>query len=130
MRSLFAIGLAAALSLSSSPTLKQDRLATFQRENVLGTSFEMKVGAPNAQIATHSWKAAAASGRQPSRAELANAVAAMRVAHWKLDPATHTATHLDTAPLAMNSFVKSYIMERAVNAAMHTAGVTAVVLNI
>jgi FAD:protein FMN transferase len=199
MRTLFVFGLAAALSLSGSPSLKRDRLATFQRENVLGTSFEMKVGAttpqiaeqaeaaalaeisresailsswdkqsefsrwlatrgtavrvspelfevldlfdswgartsgalnPAAEVASQVWKAAAAAGRKPSAAELAGAAAAMRAPHWKLDPSARTATHLDSAPLAMNSFVKSYIMNRAVEAAMQTAGVTAVVLNV
>ena len=199
MKLLFVIGLTAALTLFGSPTLQRDRLATFQRENVLGTSFEMKVAAPTrqvaeqaeaaalaeisreasilsswdkqsefnrwmqtrgtavpvsaelfevlrlfeswgnrttgalnpaAEVATQIWKKAAAAGKPPSGAELADAVREMSARHWKLDPGARTATHLDSAPLAMNSFVKSYIMDRAVKAAMDTAGVSAVVLNI
>src|SRR5689334_14266206 len=37
------ISFVAALTLSAAPTIGRDRLHTFQRENVLGTSFELKV---------------------------------------------------------------------------------------
>lgn len=44
-------------------------------------------------------------------------------AHWQLDPAHGTATHLTDAPLVLNSFTKSYIINRAADAAMrHAAG--------
>jgi thiamine biosynthesis lipoprotein ApbE len=85
---------------------------------------------PAAEVATQTWKAAASAGREPSLAERGTAVAEMRGEHWKLDRESQTATHLDGTPLAMNSFVKSYIMDRAVTAAMRVDGVTAVVLNI
>ena len=199
MRSLLVIGLATAFTVGASPTLQRDRLSKFQRENVLGTSFEMKVGAPTrqiaeqaeaaalteisrdasilsswdqrsefsrwtatrgtavrvsaelfevlrlfenwgtrtmgalnpaAEVATRLWQSAATAGRKPSGAELAQAATAMGSQHWKLDAAARTATHLDDVPLAMNSFVKSYIMDRAVKAALAIEGVSAVVLNI
>jgi thiamine biosynthesis lipoprotein len=61
---------------------------------------------------------------------LERAVAAIRRQHWQLDPAAKTASHLSDTPLALNSFVKSYIMDHAVDAALHTPGVAAAVLNI
>jgi len=194
-----AAGLSAALFVSGAPTIGRDRLCSFQRENVLGTSFELKVMAASADAAAHAeaaalreisrenailsswdttsefsrwfrtrdqpvavspelidvlgafdtwrertggaldaaaesitraWKLAAQQGRTPTREELGRAVAAVRQPHWKLDPAAHTATHLSDTPLALNSFVKSYIMDHAIDAALATPGVTAAVLNI
>jgi thiamine biosynthesis lipoprotein ApbE len=85
---------------------------------------------PSAEAVTRTWKTAAQQGRTPSEEEMAHAVDAVRQPHWRLDSAARTATHLSSTPLAMNSFVKSYIMDRAANAALATPGVTAVVLNI
>ena len=191
--------LPAALLLAAAPTIGRDRLQTFQRENVLGTSFELKVRASSAAAAsqaesavlseiareaailsswspesefsrwfrtrgqaipvspelfevlaafdtwrertggaldaaaeavTRAWSLAARQGRTPTREELDRAVAAVRRQHWSLDPAAHTATHLSDTPLALNSFVKSYIMDHAIDAALRTPGVAAAVLNI
>lgn len=44
--------------------------------------------------------------------------------HWSLDPAQGTATHWTDAPLVLNSFTKSYILNRAADAARrHADGV-------
>jgi thiamine biosynthesis lipoprotein ApbE len=187
----------ALLLLRAAPTLDRNRVQTFHRENVLGTSFELKVLAANADAAsraetaalreiaresailsswsadsefsrwfqtrgqnvavspelfdvlnafdtwrerthgaldaaaaavTRAWNFAERQGRTPSREELDRAVAAVTRPHWKLDTAAHTATHLSDTPLALNSFVKSYIMDHAVNAALQTPGVSAAVL--
>ena len=87
-----------------------------------------------AESITRAWSAAAQQGRTPTREELDRAVAAVRQPHWKLDPAGApsgpTATHLSNTPLALNSFVKSYIMDRAVATALRTPGITAAVLNL
>jgi thiamine biosynthesis lipoprotein ApbE len=83
-----------------------------------------------AESVTRAWKFAAQQGRTPTRQELDSAVAAVRQPHWTLDPLARTATHLSDTPLAMNSFVKSYIMDRAINRALDTPGVTAAVLNV
>ena len=43
--------------------------------------------------------------------------------HWRLDRPNGTATHLTGAPLVLNSFTKSYIINRAADAAMrHASG--------
>jgi hypothetical protein len=68
-------------------------------------------------VVTRAWSAAARQGRTPTGDELARAVSAVSQPNWRLNPATRTATHLSDTPLAMNSFVKSYIMDRAVDAA-------------
>ena len=47
---------------------------------------------------------------------------------WKLDRAKGTATHLSTAPLVLNSFTKSYVINKAAEAAMRFAA--GVVVNI
>jgi thiamine biosynthesis lipoprotein ApbE len=189
----------AALLVPAFATIGRERLYTFHQENVLGTSFELKVHAPSADTAsraeksaldeiarerailsswdpasefsrwfrthgqpvpvspelfevlsafdtwrertggaldaaadsvTHAWKFAAQQGRTPTQQELDRAVAAIRQPHWELDPVARTATHLSDTPLAMNSFVKSYIMDRAIGHALATPGVTAAVLNI
>ena len=83
----------------------------------------------SAETAVRAWKLAAVENREPTDAELEKAVATMQRPHWSLDPAHRTAIHLDDAPIALNSFAKSYIASRAANAAL-AAGATGVVLNI
>src|ERR1019366_9227608 len=51
-------------------------------------------------------------------------------ATWTLDRAAHTATHLDRAGIALNSFAKSYIAGRAADAALAVRSVSSVVVNI
>lgn len=190
---------AAALSLAAVPTIGGNRPHTFHRENVLGTSFELKVLAASANDASRAesatldeiaresailsswdansefsrwfrtrghavsispelfdvlsafdswrertggaldaaaesvsraWRLAAQQDRTPTGEELGRAVFAVRQPHWKLDAAARTATHLSDTPLAMNSFVKSYIMDRAVDVALQIPGVTGAVLNV
>ncbi|HWZ13984.1 MAG TPA: DUF2271 domain-containing protein [Mucilaginibacter sp.] len=84
----------------------------------------------SAEVIVRAWKEAAKINKQPTSNELAAAVAAVKQPHWKLDKANQTAMHLDDAPLMLNSFVKSYIINKACNAAMATGGVKAVVMNI
>ena len=84
----------------------------------------------SAEAITRVWQKAAAEKRLPTKAELDAAVASVRGQHWKLDAAKHTATHTSTTPLAMNSFVKSYIIGHSVDAAMRVHGVNGVEINI
>ncbi len=41
--------------------------------------------------------------------------------HWRLDPASGTATRLTDTPLVLNSFTKSYVLDRAADAALRDA---------
>jgi thiamine biosynthesis lipoprotein ApbE len=75
------------------------------------------------------WRAAGATQQTPSAPELAAAVGAVRQPHWRLDPAAGTATHLDTVPLALNSFTKSLVVDRAARAALTAEGVQAIAIN-
>ncbi len=84
---------------------------------------------PAAEAAARLWQSAFAIGRQPFASELAETVAAMQQTHWQLNPANSTATHLTSSPLTLASFTKSYIADRAANAALN-AGATGVMLNI
>src|ERR1035438_10474315 len=83
----------------------------------------------SAESAVEVWKQAAAEGRKPTDAELARAVAEMQRPHWRLDAKSGTATHLDDAPIALNSFAKSYIAGHAAAGAL-ASGPTGVVLNV
>ena len=84
----------------------------------------------SAETVTRVWKKAASGQRMPTPAELAAAVETVHQKHWMLNSADHTATHLSDAPLVLNSFAKSYIVNRAAEAAMHTEDVTGAVVNI
>jgi thiamine biosynthesis lipoprotein len=76
------------------------------------------------------WKRAAAENRLPTQGELDAAVASVRRVHWKLDAASRTATHTSNTPLAMNSFVKSYIAGHAAETALRASGAQGLVVNI
>jgi FAD:protein FMN transferase len=84
----------------------------------------------SAEAITRVWKRAAAENRIPTQAELDDAVARVRRVHWKLDAANSTATHTSDTPLAMNSFVKSYIAGRAANRALRASCARGLVVNI
>ncbi|HET6145256.1 MAG TPA: DUF2271 domain-containing protein [Candidatus Acidoferrales bacterium] len=84
----------------------------------------------SAEAITRVWKHAADEKRVPTRAELDASVASVRHVHWTLNAANQTATHTDDAPLALNSFVKSYIADRAADAALNASGAPGLVINI
>jgi thiamine biosynthesis lipoprotein len=84
----------------------------------------------SAETVTRVWKKAASEQRMPTASELAAAVETVHRKHWLLNGADHTATHLSDAPLVLNSFAKSYIVNHAAEAAMHTEDVTGAVVNI
>jgi FAD:protein FMN transferase len=84
----------------------------------------------SAETITRVWRRAAAEKRLPTQAELDAAVASVRRVHWQLDPENRTATHTSDAPLALNSFVKSYIAGRAAEAALSASGAQGLVVNI
>ena len=77
------------------------------------------------EAATKLWQ----RNRVPSQHELDAVVQTMQAQHWTLDRNAGTATHLDTTPLALNTFVKSYIAGRAADAALR-AGADGVLLNL
>jgi thiamine biosynthesis lipoprotein ApbE len=89
----------------------------------------------SAETVSRVWKAAAAAGHEPAENEIAGAVAAVQRKHWRLDEdkadaAGRTATHLDDTPLVLNSFTKSYIVDRAAEAGLRESGVRGILVNI
>ncbi len=84
----------------------------------------------SAENVSRVWRAAEARQEMPAPAALQAAIAGVRQSHWHLDTAAGTATHTSTIPLALNSFTKSYIVDRAARAALAVAGVDAVVVNV
>ncbi len=84
----------------------------------------------SAETVVRVWKNAERENREPSAAEIAAAVNQVRRPHWRLDRAAQAATHLDRAPIALNSFAKSYIAGHAADAALAVPGVNSVVVNI
>jgi thiamine biosynthesis lipoprotein ApbE len=84
----------------------------------------------SAEAAVQLWKTAASQHRIPTQSEISATVAAVRQSHWSLDAAHQTATHLTATPLALNSFTKSFIMDRSIEAGFAAAPASAIVLNI
>ncbi|MBF9141916.1 DUF2271 domain-containing protein [Hymenobacter sp. BT439] len=76
------------------------------------------------------WRDAAKQHRQPTADEIAAAVATVHQQHYVLNAQNHTAQRLTDAPLRLNSFAKSYIMNKAAEAALATPGVSGLVVNI
>jgi thiamine biosynthesis lipoprotein ApbE len=84
---------------------------------------------PSAQSVIAVWQAAAVENRMPGQQELAAAVARASEPQWKLHRLARAATRLGDTPLVFASMAKSYIIDRAADAAMRT-GVSGVVVNV
>ena len=84
----------------------------------------------SAEAAGQLWRRAAEQQRVPTAAELAATVAAVHQSHWRLDPVRRTATHLSDAPLRLNSFAKSYVIEKACAAALASGAIATAVVNL
>jgi thiamine biosynthesis lipoprotein ApbE len=84
---------------------------------------------PSAQAIIEVWQQASRENRLPSEEELAAAVAKTRESQWTLDRLSRTATRTGETPLVFAAMAKSYIIDRAADAAMRT-GVAAAVVNI
>ncbi|QPH39834.1 DUF2271 domain-containing protein [Pedobacter endophyticus] len=98
--------------------------------------FENYKGATNgaldasAAVFANVWKKATAENRLPLAAELKTAVSMVKTKHYVLNEQDLTVTRLDDAPLALNSFAKSYIINKAAEKAIETPGIKHVVVNI
>lgn len=84
----------------------------------------------SAEVIGQVWKKAAKLNQLPSAFELQNAIHTVKQRHYTLDVQNQTVTRLDDAPLALNSFAKSYIINKAAEKAIHTTGIENVVVNI
>jgi len=76
------------------------------------------------------WQDAAAKNTLPTASQIASALAQVHQQHYLLDANAHTALRTSNAALILNSFAKSYIMNKAALAAMAVTGVNGLVMNI
>jgi thiamine biosynthesis lipoprotein len=81
-------------------------------------------------IANSLWKDAAKDHKLPTTAEINAVVSKMKQTHYLLNEDNLTATRLDNVPLVMNTFAKSYIINRACDAALAASAIRAAVVNI
>lgn len=75
------------------------------------------------------WQQGAIDGQLPSVAAKAEAVDLANQTHWQLDADNQSATRLSEAPLRLNTFTKSYIIDKACEAALAVDGIEALVVN-
>ena len=83
----------------------------------------------SAEAFSRVWKRAALEHRLPTPGELTTARALVRERHWIVDVPTSTATRTSDAPVLLNSFTKSYIVDRAARRALQMTGIRGVLLN-
>lgn len=84
----------------------------------------------SAAVANNLWKEAARKQKLPTPTEINAAVATMKQTHYRLNEENLTATRTSNAPLVMNTFAKSYIINLACDAALAGSDVSAAVVNI
>jgi thiamine biosynthesis lipoprotein ApbE len=84
---------------------------------------------PSVEALTRVWQRAESANRLPADADLQSAVAQVRQRHWIVDRAASTATRTSDVPVMLNSFTKSYVIDRAARRALQVPGVTGVLLN-
>ncbi|MBK5271571.1 MAG: DUF2271 domain-containing protein [Bacteroidia bacterium] len=84
----------------------------------------------SAETISKAWRGAAKENRVPSSVEIANALNEVHQQHYILNEKDNTAQRVSDAPLILNSFAKSYIMNKAAEAALATKGVSGLVFNI
>jgi FAD:protein FMN transferase len=84
---------------------------------------------PASEAVARVWRRAASENRLPPEQELQIALRDVRQRHWTIDRASSTATHTSDVPLLLNSFTKSYIVDRAARRALAVRGVSGVLIN-
>jgi thiamine biosynthesis lipoprotein ApbE len=84
---------------------------------------------PSAEALTRLWTHAAAAGRTPTAGEIDASLAEVRQRHWVVDRAASTAVHASDVPLALHSFTKSYVVDRAARLALARPGVSGILID-
>lgn len=85
---------------------------------------------PAAETISKIWKVASISNQLPQTSELKEAVKKVNALHWSLNKNNQSAIHLTSTHIGLNSFVKSYIINKAAQAALKVEGVDGVIINI
>ena len=75
------------------------------------------------------WQLAAQRQSLPTEADRQQAVAAVNQLHWLLNASNQTAMRLTQTSLRLNTFTKSYVLNRAAEAALTLPGLAGLVLN-
>lgn len=83
-----------------------------------------------AEVTVTLWKEAAKTQILPTKEAIAGAVNESAKPHWLINKNEQTLTHISSAPLMLNSFVKSYIMEKAAEKLYNTLHINNMILNI
>ena len=76
------------------------------------------------------WKKAKSNQITPTKEDLNIAINEAAKQHYSIDQQNETITHLTNTPLTINTFVKSYIIDKASKKVMEETGVNNVVMNI
>lgn len=76
------------------------------------------------------WKEAILNQQLPSSEKIDDAIKMINQRHWLVYPKENIAIHLTKTPLILNTFVKAYIINRAVEKVMKIEGVNGVLINI
>jgi FAD:protein FMN transferase len=84
---------------------------------------------PAAEAIGRVWKRAAGENRLPSGAELQAAIDQVHRRHWEIDRASAVVTRTSDVPVVLNSFTKSFIVDRAARRALAVSGVRGVLVN-
>lgn len=85
---------------------------------------------PGAAAIINLWKNAASTQQFPAKEELALAVKNSQETHWILNAQDQTAIHNSRTTLVLNSFVKSYIIQKVADKLNAMEGISGVVVNI
>ncbi len=85
---------------------------------------------PAAEVVSQIWKTAEKNQLLPSEESIQTAIATVNQKHWSIDYTNSTITHLTNAPLMLNTFVKSYIIDHATKKVIQETGIENVVMNI
>lgn len=85
---------------------------------------------PSVAVASKLWREAALNQNLPTKSAVQKAIFQMQAKHYQLDLTNLTATRLDLVPLVMNSFAKSYIINKACDAALAAGKIENIVVNI
>ena len=85
---------------------------------------------PAVEVVNQVWKKAAKTNTLPTSMELNEAINNAANIHYTINKEQGTITHLTNTPLAINTFVKSFIIEKAAKKVMDETGIPNIVMNV
>jgi thiamine biosynthesis lipoprotein ApbE len=85
---------------------------------------------PAFEVINQVWKKAAKNNALPTSEDLQEAVKKAEGIQYSINKEEGTITHLTNTPLAINTFVKSYIIDKAAKKVMDETGINNIVINV